>query len=179
MSCPLLQNPNSTVVDGVQVKQFQESLDRNAVCGDPTYLRPTAGGSLLPWLYALGLLILHLPMAVFRVKKWERVQILSVVVAVLTITLKAQQFSSTGLSPDKILVWMPLALQLDFGAMLQIHVLIVEDTGYRPLLKAMGVFFVDVGRKLRAKVFISKTKKQHGEAAGKSTSPLPPTPWTS
>jgi hypothetical protein len=46
--------------------------------------------------------------------------------AVLGIALTLQAFVSTGLAAAEVLVWMPLTLILDAGAMLQMVVLIIE-----------------------------------------------------
>jgi hypothetical protein len=46
--------------------------------------------------------------------------------AVLGIALTVQAYASTRLAAAEILVWMPLTLVLDVGAMLQMVVLIIE-----------------------------------------------------
>lgn len=173
MSCPEFQDPNSTVFNDVRFSEFAASFDRNAVCGASTYIRADEAGALLPWLYTLILLLVHLPVAIIRVKKWERVQMLSLFLAVTAVALKTQQFASTGLAPDKILVWMPVAMALDFGAMLQIHVLIVEESGYPSLAKAFGASLLGLGRQLRENLLTSCRKSKAG-AGGQSPSSSPP-----
>jgi hypothetical protein len=119
--------PNGTEYHPYKYSQFLESLNLDASCGGATYLRPDVGGALLPWLYTVFAILIHLPVAVIRVARWERVQILSLALAAFTIVLTVQSYTSTGLAPDKILVWMPLTLPLDAGSMLQLFALIVED----------------------------------------------------
>ena len=132
---------NGTQYNAFQYSQFLESLNRNVPCGGPTYLRPDVGGALLPWLYSLIALIVHLPIVLIRVARWDRVQILSLALATLTITITIQSYKSTALSPDKVLVWMPLTLPLDAGSMLQLAVLIIEDLGYSNLWKGLTQIF--------------------------------------
>jgi hypothetical protein len=133
--------PNGTQYHPFTYGQFITSLNRNVPCGGPTYLRPDVGGSLLPWLYSFIALLVHLPIVIIRVARWDRVQVLSLALAALTIGVTLQTYKSTQLSPDKVLVWMPLALPLDAGSMLQLVVLIVEDVGVPGLRSALfGIF---------------------------------------
>ncbi|KAH8731421.1 hypothetical protein GQ44DRAFT_755559 [Phaeosphaeriaceae sp. PMI808] len=90
------------------------------------YLRPDPGGSTLPWLFSLILLILHMPTSVIRAVKWESAQYLALGLAVLGIALTVQAYVSTAVAASEVLVWMPIALILDIGAMLQMVVLIIE-----------------------------------------------------
>lgn len=57
--------------------------------------------------------------------------------AVLGIALTVQAFVSTALDAAEVLVWMPLTLVLDVGAMLQMVILIIEkyDTRWREWAK--------------------------------------------
>lgn len=82
---------------------------------------------------ALLLLIFHLPTCVIRAVKWESAQYLALGLAVLGIALTIQAFISTALRAEEILVWMPLTLVLDVGAMLQMVILIVEKHDERLL----------------------------------------------
>jgi hypothetical protein len=125
--------PNGTQYYPYNYTQFQDSLGRNQSCGGATYLRPDVGGSLLPWLYTIIIICIHLPVVLVRVAKWDKVQTVSLALAGFQIAITLQGYHSTGLAPDKVLVWMPLTLPLDAGAMLQLAVLIVDDVGYRGL----------------------------------------------
>jgi uncharacterized membrane protein len=128
---------NGTQYNAFSYSQFLESLNRNVPCGGATYLRPDVGGALLPWLYTVIALIVHLPIVLIRVARWDRVQILSIALATLTVAITLQVYHSTSLSPDKVLVWMPLTLPLDAGSMLQLAVLIIEDIGISNLWKSL------------------------------------------
>ena len=50
--------------------------------------------------------------------------------ALFNVAITIQSYVSTKLDPAQILVWMPLTLMLDIGAMLQMVVLILEIEGY-------------------------------------------------
>ncbi|KAF2195800.1 hypothetical protein K469DRAFT_649992 [Zopfia rhizophila CBS 207.26] len=111
---------------------FNTSSSEIALCED-TYLRPDRGGALIPWLYALFLLLFHLPACIIRAVRWESAQYLALVLAILSISLTVLSYQSTHLRAAEVLVWMPLALILDVGAMLQMAVLIVEKHGIQNL----------------------------------------------
>lgn len=96
--------------------------------GKATYIRSHHGGSLLPWPYTLVLLIIHLPVTILRVTRWQKVQALSIVLAVVSIFVTAQAYT-TRLKPDYIMVWMPLPITLDIGAMMQLAFLIIQENG--------------------------------------------------
>ncbi|PKS05693.1 hypothetical protein jhhlp_007960 [Lomentospora prolificans] len=104
--------------------------------GAATYIRPDHGGSLLPWPYALALLMIHLPVTTLRVTRWPKVQALSIVLAVVSIFLTAQAYT-THLEPKYVMVWMPLFIILDIGAMMQLAYLIIDETGIVLLWCAM------------------------------------------
>lgn len=85
------------------------------------------GGALVPWIYSIVILLVHIPVVIIRVVKWEAVQTWCLGATVFTIAITAQAFVSTGFRPDKILTWTPLLLVIDAGSMAQILFLIVED----------------------------------------------------
>jgi hypothetical protein len=55
------------------------------------------------------------------------VQVLSLALAVFAAACTVQSFVSTRFKPEGVLVWMPLTLPLDAGAMMQLMALIVEE----------------------------------------------------
>jgi hypothetical protein len=126
-------SPNQTVAiyqnQTFTYSQFTTSIARNATCGGTTYIRPNVGGALLPWFYAVVLLVIHLPTVIIRATRWEKVQVLSLALAAFAAACTIQSFMSTKLRPEGVLVWMPLMLPLDAGAMMQLLVLIVEEEG--------------------------------------------------
>jgi hypothetical protein len=127
MSC---YYPDSfSIALNVTYSAFKDSLAENVACLD-TYLRPKAANTLMPWLYALFLLLFHLPACFIRAVRWESAQYLALALAVLGIALTLQAYQSTALKAEEILVWMPLTLVLDVGAMLQMVVLILEKHGF-------------------------------------------------
>jgi hypothetical protein len=135
MSCNF--SPNQTVAINGNItytySQFTPSVARNASCGGSTYIRPNVGGSLLPWFYTVVVLIIHLPTVIIRATRWERVQVLSLALATFAVAVTIQGFWSTKLKAEGVLVWMPLMMPLDAGAMLQLMVLIVEEVGLKGL----------------------------------------------
>lgn len=134
MSCQY--DSNYTIAPGVTYEQFTASFADGITC-NATYLRPDPGGALIPWLYALFLLLLHLPACIIRAVRWESAQYLALGLAVMGIALCVQAYLSTRLKSDEVLVWMPLTLVLDVGAMLQMVVLIIEKHEFRPLRTAL------------------------------------------
>jgi hypothetical protein len=92
---------------------------------------------MMPWFLSLVLLLFHLPACVIRAVKWESAQYLALGLAVLGIALTVQAFVSTALRAEEVLVWMPLTLVLDVGAMLQMVMLILEKHDERLLPKEL------------------------------------------
>lgn len=90
------------------------------------YLRPDRQ-ALLPWIYTLIILVIHLPVVIVRVVRWETVQLWCLLTTLLTVVVYAQAYSSTRFSAEQVLVWTPLLLLIDSGSMAQIFFLIIED----------------------------------------------------
>ena len=78
-------------------------------------------------MYSIVILLVHIPVVIIRVVKWEAVQTWCLGATVFTIAVTAQAFSSTDFRSDKILTWTPLLLVIDAGSMAQVLFLIVED----------------------------------------------------
>ena len=85
------------------------------------------GGALVPWVYSIIILLVHIPVVIIRVVKWEAVQTWCLAATLFTIAITAQAFASTKFRNDKILTWTPLLLVIDAGSMAQVLFLIVED----------------------------------------------------
>jgi hypothetical protein len=138
--CPISPNATitaaSSVLPALQYHNFDASRAKMDVCGKPSYLRPDPGGCLLPWPYSLAWVLIHLPVTILRVKRWEKVQTLSIILAIFSIYFTLQAYT-THLEPSQILVWMPLAVVLDIGAMMQLVFLIVEEYGMALLWAAL------------------------------------------
>lgn len=94
---------------------------------------------MLPWPFTLIWLAIHFPMVVIRATRWEKVQVLSLVLAVVSFGTAMQAYVSTQMRGDDILVWMPLTLLLDAGAMMQMFWLIVEEAGLEEEERRRGV----------------------------------------
>lgn len=92
----------------------------------PNYLRPDKQ-ALLPWLYTAIVLVVHVPLVIIRVVRWETVQIWCLASTLLTVLVYAQAYTSTRFSAAQVFVWTPLLLLIDAGSMAQIFFLIVED----------------------------------------------------
>ena len=93
----------------------------------PSYLRPDTAGALLPWIYTIVILIIHIPVVIIRVVRWEAVQYWCLVSTLLTVITYAQAYISTNFDAAKVLVWTPLILVIDAGSMLQVFFLVVES----------------------------------------------------
>ena len=92
-----------------------------------SYLRPDTAGALLPWIYTIVILVIHLPVVVIRVVRWQAVQYWCLVSTLLTVVTYTQAYISTGFDAAKVLVWTPLILVIDAGSMLQVFFLVVES----------------------------------------------------
>ncbi|KAF7539912.1 hypothetical protein G7054_g1772 [Neopestalotiopsis clavispora] len=110
-----------------QYWQFLTSMAQNATCSERTYLRPDTAGSIIPWPYALAWLLIHAPVVLIRVTRWEKVQALSLVLAATSIGWTIEAYLSTQRRADEVLVWTPLTVILDVGAVMQLAFLIAED----------------------------------------------------
>ncbi|KAI4127719.1 MAG: hypothetical protein LQ347_004487 [Umbilicaria vellea] len=93
----------------------------------PSYLRPDIGGALMPWVYTAVVIIVHIPVVVIRVVRWEAVQTWCMAATLLTIIVTVQAYVSTKFQAEKILTWTPLLLIIDAGSMAQVMFLLVED----------------------------------------------------
>ena len=114
---------NKTISPGLQWYQVSDTLAQNRTC-EPSYLRPDVGGALLPWLFAVLQIVIHLPVIFARVARWEDVQTLSIVLAIFNVAIVAQGYTATKMAPQHVLVWSPMTLVIDAGAMLQLVVLV-------------------------------------------------------
>ena len=92
-----------------------------------SYLRPDTAGALLPWIYTIVILVIHLPVVVIRVVRWQAVQYWCLVSTLLTVVTYTQAYISTRFDAAKVLVWTPLILVIDAGSMLQVFFLVVES----------------------------------------------------
>lgn len=69
--------------------------------------------------------------------RWEKVQVLSLALVAFAVAITVHSHVSTKLKPEGVLLWMPLMLPLDAGAMMQLMVLIVEEGELRGLGHAL------------------------------------------
>lgn len=72
------------------------------------------------------ILIVHVPVVIIRVVRWETVQTWCLVSTLFTVIVTAQAYSSTKFQADKILTWTPLMLVIDAGSMAQVLFLVNE-----------------------------------------------------
>jgi len=91
-----------------------------------SYLRPD-GFALLPWIYLVIILIVHIPTVIIRVLRWEISQLWCFATTFLTIIVFIQGYISTEFTPDKVLVWTPIVLLIDAGSMSQIAFLVTDE----------------------------------------------------
>jgi len=125
-------NYNETVYNGTTsgIKPWPQdfSLDATKPCTIPTsYIRPDIGGALLPWDLTAFMLLLHIPLFIVRIVRFDKAQLISIILAALSLCFTIQAFVSTRLEPSKILVWMPLTSVVDAGNMLHIACLVDEE----------------------------------------------------
>jgi hypothetical protein len=118
MACSFL--PNTTIASSIEWWQVADTLIDIASCGE-SYLRPSVGGALQPWVFSALLIALHIPIMALRVARWEDVQTLSIILAGFNVALAFQACLSTRLAPEDVLVWGPslMTLVIDAGAMEQ------------------------------------------------------------
>lgn len=107
LNCPeILSLPNCTIHD--------------------SYIRPDSGDAFIPWIYSLVLLLVHIPSVVVRIIKFESSQLLSILLAIYSVSLTSLEYKSTMFDPSKIYVWTPIALTIDVGAIMHIVSVILE-----------------------------------------------------
>ncbi|KAH7391845.1 hypothetical protein BKA66DRAFT_579803 [Pyrenochaeta sp. MPI-SDFR-AT-0127] len=113
---------------------------------------------MAPYILVGLLLLFHLPTCFIRVVRWESAQYLALGLAMLGVALTVQAYVSTALAAGEVLVWMPLTLILDAGAMIQMAILIIEKYhvegkdgvrrgGLRVLWRAVRDTLQSLGRK--------------------------------
>lgn len=174
-TCPV----NSTIIGnpglGYHWGDFYDSYVTAKSCAAPSYIRPDHAGSILPWPYTIAWFLVHFPVTLIRVHRWERVQALSLILAVMTIAFQLQAYAN-GLGPEAVLVWMPIFVVLDIGAMMQLVFLIIEDTGFWPLVHALPASFRRKGRRNNATVVESTARQGHDENNDRSKNSMSSTP---
>jgi hypothetical protein len=104
----------------------QSQLDSHTCSIAVSYLRPSSTDALVPWVVSSLLLILHLPLVLVRVLRWEKAQVWSLAMATFSIVLTSLAYTSTQLQAAKVQTWTPLTLVLDVGSVLQIFILLIE-----------------------------------------------------
>ena len=98
------------------------------------------GGALLPWIYTTVVLLIHIPVVVIRVVRWETVQTWCLLATFGTIVVQVQAFLSTQFKAEQVLTWTPLLLIIDAGSMAQIVFLLVDEFRLFRLLREAFVF---------------------------------------
>jgi hypothetical protein len=135
--CPELIN--ATII-GTQ--ETWTSVDRSALkdFSITSYLRPDTGAALLPWVYTMIAIIIHIPVVFVRATRWDIVQTWCIVSTFFVIIVYVQAYISTNFAANQILVWTPLILIIDAGSMLQIFFLVLET---RPVRIQGRIFLFD------------------------------------
>jgi hypothetical protein len=159
---------SSDIAKVLRYSDFADSRQNIQPCDAATYLRPDPGGCLMPWPYTLAWILIHFPITLLRVQMWERVQALSILLAMFSVFVTIQSYT-THMSADQILVWMPLAIVLDIGAMMQLVFLIVQENGVVLLWYAfrgsiLGVFGDGRSKKAARQLMIERPQTtEYGE----------------
>jgi hypothetical protein len=127
-TCPEIMN--TTIVG---TRETWTSLDRTTLKDFTTtsYFRPDTGAALLPWVYTLVAIIIHLPVLFVRVARWDLVRDWLFLSTSLVILVYVQGYISTRLAADQVLVWTPVVLVIDAGSMLQMIFLVLETEAFR------------------------------------------------
>lgn len=146
------------------------------------------GGALFPWAYTILFLVTHVPVVFIRVVRFDLVQYFCIGSAILAVYLAIQEYVSTGFETSKVLLWSPLLLVIDAGAMLQVFFLVIEGVAVKvgqrtilmepgeapedeilpqsePLLKSIPERFKTLRRRLVAKRGRDEGSKEVEEAA--------------
>ena len=106
---------------------WSQALANPSGTGNPvSYFRPDTGVALMPWIYTVGVIIIHLPMVLVRVTRWEIIQVWSLVFTAFTVVVVIQAYVSSKFNPAQILLWTPLMLVIDAGSMAQVFFLVME-----------------------------------------------------
>ena len=82
--------------------------------------------SIVPWLLIVVILIVHVPVVIVRIVRWESGQVWSLALAAFAIGLTSLAYRSTQFDPEQIYVWTSLPLVIDVGAMIQLFALLLE-----------------------------------------------------
>jgi hypothetical protein len=121
---------NITIAINSTLSMTWEDLQNKGVHKFPgtssSYLRPD-GFALLPWIYTVIILIVHIPTVIIRVLRLEKSQLWCLACTFLTIIVYIQGYISTGFSRETILIWTPLPLIIDAGSMLQVFFLAADN----------------------------------------------------
>jgi hypothetical protein len=164
---------NTTTIVGT--RETWGSVDRSALKDFTvtSYLRPDTGAALLPWVYTIVAIVIHVPVVIVRATRWDIVQNWCLVSTFLIIMVYVLAYISTNFAADQILVWTPLVLIIDAGSMLQIFFLVLETES----LRINGSIFLferpgGVGLLGRLRRKISWADR------GSSSDPAPPNPGT-
>ena len=126
----LCSQPPNTLIGSTNITWAQagsNALNNLTAPHTVTYLRPDTAGALLPWIYTIFILVIHIPVVIIRVVRWEAVQYWCLVSTSVTVITYTQAYVSTRFDAAKVLVWTPLLLVIDAGSMLQVFFLIVES----------------------------------------------------
>ena len=119
------QNPNATIPNTIYTCA-QALATTFTLPVSISYLRPNKGGALLPWIYTVVIILIHIPVVVIRVVRWEVVQAWCIFFSIFTIIVVTQSYVSTQFDPAKILIWTPIILVIDAGSMIQVFFLVIE-----------------------------------------------------
>jgi len=140
-----------TIVINSTLFMSLEELQNNGVYQFPgtgsSYIRP-GGFSLLPWIYTVIILTLHIPTAIIRVLRWETTQLWCLACTFLTFIGYIQEDISTGFSKETILVLAPLLLLIDAGSISQIIFLAADENA---LFLRLRIQWINIKCKLSGK----------------------------
>lgn len=119
--------PNATIgYTDITWAQVGSNALNNTTTHLLSYLRPDTAGALLPWVYTIVILFVHVPVVLIRVVRWQAIQHWCLVSTFFSVVLYTQAYVSTRFDVAKVLVWTPLLLVIDAGSMLQVLFLVIE-----------------------------------------------------
>ncbi|KAL9098058.1 MAG: hypothetical protein Q9163_006207 [Psora crenata] len=129
-------SPNDTIVPGSNLTWAGAAAGAIHQLPGRFYLRPNNGGALLPWVWTILILLVHIPIVIIRVVRWETVQTWCLACTLFTIAVTALSYTSTEFRAAEVLTWTPLVLIIDAGSMTQVLFLVMDEFRLWPRLRA-------------------------------------------
>ena len=97
---------------------------------DASYTQPGQGMAVIPWIFSFSMLLIHLPLVIARLIHFRSTQLVSIFLAVFSITLTTLTYKSTGRKPEMVYTWATVTtVTIDVGAMIELFAFRLEQEG--------------------------------------------------